>query len=369
MTLNVRNRSSIDDQMLGDEPEIGEAILDPNDFKLRKAYNYYTYYFKNKPVGKKVWEPIEWIVEYIEKNHSKELASAFKKVPDGQILPVWAAIARMHNRGTILPKQTVDRLNKRIVELVNAIKQDNVIEVDFTPKKTVQDHILNNASELIGEIEEIVDELIKTGEKPEFSMYKFLTEKKASNRVAAIIGEHFKPQIAQISSPDAKEYFSHLSKIQIKHYVEFFSSIVSDCERFGENKVTARKPRKKKVKSASSLTTKVNYQKEDINLKIASIDPSKIVGAKALYMFNTKTSALTVLHAKSETGLTVKGTTVYDFDPETSITKKAGRAKDILPEVVSGGKVTLRRIMDGIKAKASTAVGRIGSDTVLLRVL
>lgn len=370
---NIGRRTGIDEQMIGsEEPLIGEVITDPNDMKLRHAYNYYNYYHNDKPVGQKSWTPREWVVTYLEnQNQSPALIAAFKRVHDNKVTSVWCAIARMHNRGTILPKQTLDRLNKKIIFWVNEPIIYKVV-FDDGPKKTVQDHIMANASDMIGEIEETIDQFTNN-EISNFSMYGWLTEKGTNNRISKIIGTHFQATHKELvaaynNDPEAKEGYSHLTRAQLKKHVDFFADIVDDCFKFGENRVTARKPRKKKTKSASVVTQKINYQKEDVNLKLVSIDPSKIVGAQALYTYNTKTSALTALYAEGPNGLTVKGTTVYGFNANTSITKRAGRALNVLPDIVTGGKVTLRRALDGIKAKASEAVGRIGPDTILLRV-
>ena len=78
----------------------------------------------------------------------------------------------------------------------------------------------------------------------------------------------------------------------------------------------------------------------------------------------------TFLHKYTSTrGMVVKGTTLYDWDETASFKKKIRKPEKVLPDVVSGGKVKLRMLMDGIRAKESKVTGRIGKDSVIGRVV
>ena len=57
------------------------------------------------------------------------------------------------------------------------------------------------------------------------------------------------------------------------------------------------------------------------------------------------------------------------FDEKTSVTKKIRKPDLVLKEVVGGGKISLRKLMDTIKCVPKTATGRINSDTILLRAI
>jgi hypothetical protein len=124
-----------------------------------------------------------------------------------------------------------------------------------------------------------------------------------------------------------------------------------------EAKKASRKPRAKKFKSASEVTQKVNYMKTDEKLKVSSVSPDQIVGALQLWVFNVKTRKLGVFVSQDEQGLTVKGTTVKSFDEIKSVSKTVRKPEVKIPELMSAGKVALRRVMDDIKAKASKLKG------------
>ena len=67
-------------------------------------------------------------------------------------------------------------------------------------------------------------------------------------------------------------------------------------------------------------------------------------------------------------GLSIKGTTLQGYDPESSVTKTVRKPNDVLPNVLNGGKRILKKMMDDINSKASEPNGRINSETILLRV-
>ena len=115
--------------------------------------------------------------------------------------------------------------------------------------------------------------------------------------------------------------------------------------------------------------SKLKYQEHDTTYNIKSVKPHEIIGCSQLWLFNTKYRTLSVINALGNNGLTVKGSTVYSFDEKTSIVKKLRKPESVLTEVMSGGKISLRKVMDNIKCKPKIATGRINNDTILLRAI
>ena len=69
-------------------------------------------------------------------------------------------------------------------------------------------------------------------------------------------------------------------------------------------------------------------------------------------------------------GLSVKGTTLQGYNPDESVQKKLRKPDEILPQVLSGGKRVMKKLMSEINSKESLIPnGRINGDTILLRVL
>jgi hypothetical protein len=128
-----------------------------------------------------------------------------------------------------------------------------------------------------------------------------------------------------------------------------------------------RKPRKTKPKSADKVVSKLKFQKESNELKIVSIDPTKIVGAKELWTFNTKYNVLA--HYWSEQGLSVKGTTLQGVDDGRSRQKKLRKPMDVLPSITGSTSKAAERAFEALKTKEANPNGRINEFTVILRAV
>ncbi len=68
-------------------------------------------------------------------------------------------------------------------------------------------------------------------------------------------------------------------------------------------------------------------------------------------------------------GLSVKGTTIQNFDTKTSMSKKLGVKTDhFIDRVLMGGPIVLNKIMSEISSKSSKVTGRINNNMILLKV-
>jgi hypothetical protein len=103
--------------------------------------------------------------------------------------------------------------------------------------------------------------------------------------------------------------------------------------------------------------------------KIKSINPAEIIGASQLWIFNTKNRKLGVYNTLDAEGLSVKGTTIINFDEVKSVMKTLRKPETILPEIIKGGKVYMRNVMTTINSVEMQMNGRINKDIVILRVI
>ena len=86
-----------------------------------------------------------------------------------------------------------------------------------------------------------------------------------------------------------------------------------------------------------------------------------------LVVLNTKTRKLSIYIANDETGLGIKGTTIQNFNEQTS-TQKILKNADMLGQIQAGNINRLNVLFrNNIKAKESPVTGRINSDVVLLK--
>ena len=121
--------------------------------------------------------------------------------------------------------------------------------------------------------------------------------------------------------------------------------------------------------SAKEKVSKLNFLDEDLENKVSSIEPSKIIGAYVLFLFNSKTNQLSYYHAIDRGGLDVKGTTIKNFDTDISEVKKLGaKTTHFLDRVLGGGKIVLNKIMNEVNSKAGKVTGRVNNNMIILKV-
>ena len=174
-----------------------------------------------------------------------------------------------------------------------------------------------------------------------------------------------------------KEGYAHIKKADIKNYRIAISELLTALDFVIESAKATRKPRKPKVYSADKLVAKLKYLKVDEKYKLASIDPTQIIGASELWVFNVKTRKLGKYVAsnidpkgmkRDGSGLSVKGTTILGYDEALSIQKTLRKPPEQLKEFKDAGKVKLRKFLDEIATTDTKLNGRCNPETVLLKV-
>jgi hypothetical protein len=112
----------------------------------------------------------------------------------------------------------------------------------------------------------------------------------------------------------------------------------------------------------------MKWKKQDTELGVESIHPSRIIGASKVVLFNAKTRVVTLLEAENADGLDVKGTTVVAFDPKGSKCKKVRKPKDFIKGTKDGGIRAFKNAFDALKTDEKEGKGRTNEDTIILTV-
>ncbi len=162
------------------------------------------------------------------------------------------------------------------------------------------------------------------------------------------------------------EGYNHVSWKAVKQTIELLNDMNTQFKQIkAVTKSAARKPRTKKPPKIEKIIGKLKYQRENADFRIASIDPAKIIGAKYLVVFNTKTRDLSLYYA-NEGGFSVKGTSITNFDETKSFFKKLRKPLDILPLVDT--RINAERQFKQLKTEARPASGRMNDTTILYKV-
>jgi hypothetical protein len=116
------------------------------------------------------------------------------------------------------------------------------------------------------------------------------------------------------------------------------------------------------------IVAKLKYAKTNEPLKLVSINPTDIVGAQELWVYNTKSRKLGKYVADEFKELSVKGTSITGYNEFKSVQKTLRKPEDQLKEFKAAGKVALRKFLDDIKAVDIKLNGRINEEIVILKV-
>lgn len=348
---------------LGDEPTIINTQLD-----YIKALNWYNTFCSKDDAR-------EYLNTYLQSSKSSIKIKSINGVPDNKIVNTAGWVARMINRGISVPESAKVFLDNHISSLSKRLTKPKKSKVNNENVVSIQDKIKEKSDAIIADIEELIDQ--RDSNNNNFSFYNWLKSKEIPAMYGQKIIERYIGLLQELieasegKDKQLKEAYSCYTKKQLNSYMMFINMIIEDSEKYSKNINKVRKPRKKKVITADKKLKTFKYQKEDNNLKIVSENPEKIIGAKELWTYNTKYKTLSVFRAMNHDGLDVKGSSIINYDSDTSMTKRTGRkAEYYVDRVIKGGKIVLRKLMDedGIGASVNLA-NRINDNTILLKIL
>ena len=351
---------------------------------------YFTRAFHTE-VDTKTCSPI--IKSYVKKKFDKETARAILANPDYNFsYNHIAAYCYYDGLSDVdpIPESTHEWMAKRFAELAESgrplVKEVEVKKKVDVYKPTIQDRMNEQLSEIIGDLEVLVD-MQPSSDIPK--MFEYLKTNTVAQAHIGKIRSYYEPIAAEFvllqSMPTAtqlkkmseaeqdnweqiKEGYSNLSKKDVTMFVKFFDTMFSDLDAYANLKKANRAVRKPKPRSADKIVSKLKFKTDDNRYKIVSIDPTTIVGASELWMFNTKNRKLGRYVAEEHARLTVKGTTVQFFDEKLSTQKTLRKPEQQLKEFGKAGKIALRTFMKDIKATETKMNGRLNEHVVLLKV-
>ena len=365
---------------------------------------YYTHY----EVESKEW--LTTVKAYIKNNYDKNIVSSINKLPDWKIggKSHWTCAAYLlENNPGIVPEVYKTGIHKWILELAEegAVIAEEKKAEEKTKKNvyvpTIQERIRDQSVDMIEDIDDWLETWIAdpaTFDPKAFDFKKHFDKLQPSQAHArkmktfydGVLNDYDElermPTAGQLKKMDEhtqdqwaqlKEGYAHLKKADIKKFRTAIEELMAALDFIIDSAKATRKPRKAKPKSATKLVEKLKYSKTDEKYKLASVDPTLIVGANELWVFNTKTRKLGKYVAanidpkgmgRDGTGLSVKGTTIIGFSEKESIQKTLRKPEEQLKAFKGAGKVALRKFMEEIATTDTKLNGRCNPDTVLLKV-
>jgi hypothetical protein len=353
-------KTDVNDYFTGGEPRFD------TDTSINVALSWYANQMEPKDSKK-------FTLDHVKKHdYSKEIVNSISTAPENMFLNL-GFVCRILENGANLPEKNHIWIDTRINQIVQAVKEPVVSEFAKKQEFNIHDRIYEQSSSLISGIEDEIDKFIKT-KVINFNVYEFLTKNEAKNLHAKHVVNHFTPFLNEInivlekSDEQLNEAYASYTKKQVVTLQLFLQSIIDDCNKIINNAKITRKPRKQKKVSLTKLISKLKYKKDDNELKLKSINPLDILTAKQLWVYNTKLRKFGVYVADINTTLTVKGTTILNYDDVLSTQKTLRKPEEQLKSIDTMKKTDTNKFFKEIKSKDAPLSGRINEDIILLKV-
>tara|TARA_R110001599_G_scaffold169625_2_gene359603 strand:- start:1789 stop:2472 length:684 start_codon:yes stop_codon:yes gene_type:complete len=212
-------------------------------------------------------------------------------------------------------------------------------------------------------IDEYIEALQSNDSVVRRNVKTLITTNQVKPREAKKIAGHFSGLLDEINAvidrvdDDLVEGWSYLNTTKLRRLQAYLEVIVGE---FSEKGTIKRRKRKVNPETAvKSLKYLITF--DGIG---DSVDPTSIIGAKKVLLYNTKQKKIAFY--TSETGLSVKGSTLQNYDH--AIIKTCGR-KPIswIQFLVNCPAARIVKEIDNLSSNVQVATGRINKDTLILR--
>lgn len=372
-----KTQRSLEEGHIGYETTDWSSIsADDYQKKITETMRHYGYFYEKKAYQ-------SWMLAWIKKNMPESVEN-FKAAESWRCTSTMSSLCKMELNGCVLPDTSKDFQLKHVEELLETGKvnreanvqlDDNDEPVKAPKRKTPHELLAEKTNEFIGEVEGCVDDFFTGDLDKDWSLYDEMRKLNTAAQTArdtisyyAGVKEELR-ELIEDKTEDLVEGYSHMTIKEQKKFYDFISELISDCEKFIISKKATRKPRTKKATPLSKQVENVLYLKESLEYKIASVTPEQMVGAHALYLFNTKTRVMKYLVSDRRDGFLVKGSTIHGYDQEESFKKMLRKPEAMIETIGKATKSKALKEFKALKTKQSTTDARINRDTVILKII
>lgn len=317
----------------------------------------------------------KWLSSYLITANKRQYLKAVDKAWDVEIKAM-AVLVRLMARDQYVSDEHKQFIDDRL-EFIKGKYTEVVAKVTTNEAKTatvsapmisIDQRIIDAARKYAAEVDNEIDNFVRN-KKSDFSMKAFLLSNSISGAVSKKIGGFYAGVISELTEAlegkdeQLVEGYSYFTKAELKRFLSFVESIVADCQQQVVAAKATRMPRKRKEKPAGVLVARMQYQKEFVELNMKSVAPTTIIGASELWVYNTKYRRVSVYYALDRGGLSVRGTTILNYDTSKSETKTLRKPEEFFKVA---GKRAMANALKSLKTKGITPNGRINSETILV---
>ena len=377
-----RRLKNADEAMMGPQPSYGAHNLPPKTQKDRmsewlKATRWF-YYFENK---KQSAETVQVYCTRVLNFNKKQLAN-LKKLPDWKYrMKAYQTVAMQNAGWTGYPlDERLEYINEhlwamekegaKIKKELDKKPKPKVIPPAERMKRKVLDTIYADFDSMV--VDKWMDDIFDRKEVI-FPTYSLLQLHKIKGAGLNMFRDLVQAEYDAVSDAyhkkcdQAVEAYSHITKGNKKKMLDLMDKIFEDIERMRTNSKATR-TRIKRPKASDKQVEKLQYMTENVDAKLISINPVLVPGKHKLYIYNCKNKKLQEYVTTATSGFEISGTSIKNFDKESSKQATLRKPDVILPDVLNRTEKQIEKIWNTLTTKIDNPTGRINKDCILLRV-
>lgn len=358
----------------GQEPQWEDYDIlteEQKDDRLRHALYFYSYYCDFEDLKK---DFKSFAVKYFSSEEVKFVLKWYKKASAS--LFTSGKLARMSNRGLPENEKNLKHFKENFKDVYNKCKACEVYnrdkteeEVDDTPKAkqiSPTKRLENKCNEtVIAYLEEVVDGITLNIEYQDIKIGELLGTNNIPNKgceyiMKAIHNElTFYQEIKSGRDEQLNEAYKFVGKRELNKVIKVLGDWICDTEKYRQS-VKKTKVRVKKTQPPIRQIRDLKYDKEG-----STVSAMKIPGAVELILFNTKYRKLQVYYAIGRSGLSIKGTSIKDFDDVKSY--QVTVRQNLVEDVLSKNPKQIDKVFDS-KTKRTKVNGRVNEHCKIVYV-
>ena len=342
--------------MWGKEPSI-EPLLETDSFDAEFSKVLTWYQNNTTDIQRRNWF-LEWLNDGSTEKRIKSLRNSE--------FTTAGICARLVNRG-VENRYLLNKLQDYALKFLEMSEGSPwASESEEFPESPNKSRVDLRYQQVRDELELMFDKLIQNKFSTEFSMANWIKSFNPSPAHLVRIREDYQKLLNEVrlsfSDPYYQEAYSNFTVPQKRRMIEVLEDIAS-----AKKERKQRVVKNKKVKSVESILSKVTWASTDEENNLTSCDPKKIVGSSCALTWNKKYRIVHYLEALPGNSLSIKGTTIQNIDEKKSFSKKIRKPQEVLPQLMTGGKVACRRSLQELTTHNGEATGRLGEETLILR--
>ena len=317
----------------------------------------------------------EFLAQWLEASGKRrQLGKLIRKY--GSPMTTYGWLARCSSLGLRLKMSELRKIHSYLTKIVSEHTEKLQSEGQKTTavKPNIQARIAQKIRECTGEIQGSFDDFITAGCTGDPAVVDALIRfnipqlrvKEIVNRLQVQVDELTKVQAG--TDPQLIEGYNHFTKRQIKSMIWWLQTAQEQVLSYGNLKAANRKPVVSKSQSPQKIVSKLKYMDRHEELKLESIDPTLILKATELWVYNVNRRKLGIYVADEMQGaLWVKNSRILGFSESRSVVKTIRKPASQLAEFMKAGKPASKKWFDDLKTTTQVLNGRITAEWILLK--